>query len=445
MYGTWESNFADLPRYVNELQHTNPDTIVEFLYGPRVENGVDTFKYVFWAFGPAIRAYSQCIPIICIDGTHLKGAYNGKVLTAVGKNANNQILPVAFAIVDNESNKSWTWFLGLLQLHVVGNRKLCVISDRHQGILHAMSLQTYGWEHRYCLRHIRSNVMKHYKIQAIKKLCWIVSSTANQILFKNAVSALRGVSQEAWDYLVDADLGMWTVYRDSEKSRWGNTTTNIAETLNNVLRHARMMPIRACIEYTFDYTRQHFYDQYREAFQWNSPLSKNIWKIYREREIRSQTYKTTCYDYQRRVYKVQSTYQRSGEGGTDYTVRFAARKCSCERWQHHRLPCSHAISVCSHLHEDATVLGSKKYTTTVWRQQYSHFFNPLRDMSYWATVDRKIKVDPTRLIKTGEGRNRNVFRARWMNVKSRNQSVVSAEKKATTEIHVLLGFHSYFT
>ncbi|XP_071688978.1 uncharacterized protein [Rutidosis leptorrhynchoides] len=124
-----------------------------------------------------------------------------------------------------------------------------------------------------------------------------------------------------------------------------------------------------------------------------------MWKIYREREIRSQTYKTTCYDYQRRVYKVQSTYQRSGEGGTDYTIRFAARKCSCGRWQHKRLPCSHAISVCSHLHEDATVLGSKKYTTTVWRQQYSHFFNPLRDMSYWATIERKIKADPTRLIK----------------------------------------------
>ncbi|XP_071740882.1 uncharacterized protein [Rutidosis leptorrhynchoides] len=186
--------------------------------------------------------------------------------------------------------------------------------------------------------------------------------------------------------IYDRHPGKWTVYRDRLRSRWGNTTTNIAESLNNVFRHARMIPIKACIEYTFDYTRQHFYDQSRDVRQCISPLSKNMFNIFNERAKRAQRYKTTCYNEQQGVFKVQSTYQRSGEGGTDYTVEFKEKKCSCGIWQHQRLPCFHAISVCSHLNEDINKCISKKYTTPTWREQYSHHFNPLRDASYWAHI-----------------------------------------------------------
>ncbi|XP_071695669.1 protein FAR1-RELATED SEQUENCE 7-like [Rutidosis leptorrhynchoides] len=388
LFGTWESNFIHLPNYVNELVTTNPDTIVVFENRPEIYEGFDTFKFVFWAFGPAIKAFKLCIPIIYIDGTHLKGSYKGKLLTAVAKNSNNQILPIAFALVDEESNESWSWFLQMLQENVIGNEKLCVISDRHQGILHTMGAQTYGWEHRYCLRHIRSNLLSKYtKVKSLKHLCWTVGSTTNQILYKNALRAIKQASVEAWQYLQDADVGKWTVYRDSQRSRWGNTATNIAESLNNVFRHARMIPIKACIEYTFDYTRQHFYNQSREARLCNSPLSKFMFNVFNERAKRAQRYKTTYYHEEQGIYKVHSTYQRSGEGGTDYTVEFKKKRCSCGIWQHQTLPCSHAISVCSHLNEDINKQISKKYTTPTWREQYSDHFNPLRDASYWTHIE----------------------------------------------------------
>ncbi|XP_071698947.1 protein FAR1-RELATED SEQUENCE 12-like [Rutidosis leptorrhynchoides] len=391
---------------------TNPDTIVVFENEPEIEEGFDTFKFVFWAFGPAIKAYKLCIPIICIDGTHLKGSYRGKLLTAIGKNANNQIIPVAFALVDEESNESWVWFLKILQENVVRKGKLCVIYDRYP-VLHAMSAQMYGWEHRYCLRHIRSNLLSKYtKVKSLKQLCWIVGSITNQILYKNSLRAIKQASTEAWKYLHDADLGKWTVYKDKERSRWGNTTTNIVESLNSVLRHARMMLIKACIEYTFDYTRQHFYDQSRDGRQCNSPLSKNMFNIFNEREKRAQRYKTTCYNEQQGVFKVQSTYQRSGEGGTDYIAEFKQKRCSCGIWQHQRLPCSHAISVCSHLNEDINKCISKKYITPRWREQYSHHFNPLRDASYWAHIQWNIMADPSRLIKYRGRKNQNVLRTR---------------------------------
>jgi hypothetical protein len=55
---------------------------------------------VFWAFKPSIDAFHLCQPVISVDGTHLKGAYRSKLLIVVAKNANNYILPVAYAIIN---------------------------------------------------------------------------------------------------------------------------------------------------------------------------------------------------------------------------------------------------------------------------------------------------------------------------------------------------------
>ncbi|KAF0902633.1 hypothetical protein E2562_018264 [Oryza meyeriana var. granulata] len=39
------------------------------------------------------------------------GKYRGQILTIVGADANNQIIPVAFAFVKSENYDSWLWFL----------------------------------------------------------------------------------------------------------------------------------------------------------------------------------------------------------------------------------------------------------------------------------------------------------------------------------------------
>ena len=52
--------------------------------------------------------------MLAVDGAHLKGQFPGVLLTAVGKDGNNNILPVAWAVVETENAENWTWFLNLL-------------------------------------------------------------------------------------------------------------------------------------------------------------------------------------------------------------------------------------------------------------------------------------------------------------------------------------------
>ncbi|XP_071939459.1 uncharacterized protein [Coffea arabica] len=78
VFGSWEANFAELPQYLDALVQSDSSTVVEWSNHSDSSDRVQTFKYVFWAFGPAIEAFHMCRPVICVDGTHLCGEYKGK-------------------------------------------------------------------------------------------------------------------------------------------------------------------------------------------------------------------------------------------------------------------------------------------------------------------------------------------------------------------------------
>jgi len=121
-----------------------------------------------------VKAFQFCPPVLHIDGTFLTGKYKGTILTAIGVDGNNQLLPVAFTFAESENIESWFWFLKLVKQHVVaGKPNVCLISDRHAGILQAIDhLQNGGgtstpiWldvHNRWCLRHIGANFHDHFK------------------------------------------------------------------------------------------------------------------------------------------------------------------------------------------------------------------------------------------------------------------------------------------
>jgi hypothetical protein len=83
-----------------------------------------------------VQALRHCRPVFSIDDTFLIGKYEGTLLVAISVDADNALVPLAFALVEKENKDSWGWFLCLVRIHVVGpGREVDVISDRHQGIL----------------------------------------------------------------------------------------------------------------------------------------------------------------------------------------------------------------------------------------------------------------------------------------------------------------------
>src|SRR6266508_5237323 len=95
---------------------------------------------LFWCFGQCIKGFRHYRPVLCVDGTFLSGKYHDTLLMVLSADANNKILPIAFAYVESENNDSWLRFLTLIKTRVVGHRqRVCVISYCHADMLHALA------------------------------------------------------------------------------------------------------------------------------------------------------------------------------------------------------------------------------------------------------------------------------------------------------------------
>ena len=108
-----------------------------------------------WYFGLLVHVlkHRHCKSIIQVDGTHLYGKYKGTLLIAMAQDGNQNILPVAFAVVESESSDAWSFFLNNLRLHVVKNDGVGIISDRHESITSAISHSNGQWMgvHIHCI------------------------------------------------------------------------------------------------------------------------------------------------------------------------------------------------------------------------------------------------------------------------------------------------------
>ncbi|XP_030942143.1 uncharacterized protein LOC115967226 [Quercus lobata] len=144
--------------------------------------GCAIFERVFWTFGPSIEGFQHCRPVISIDGTFLYGKYIGTLLIASAWDGDNKLFPLAYAIVEKETDDSWYWFLHCIQINVTNREGFCVIFDRHPGIMVVIRTicQSTRWYHRFCLRHMASNFNQQIENKNLKAIVmW--ASMENQL------------------------------------------------------------------------------------------------------------------------------------------------------------------------------------------------------------------------------------------------------------------------
>jgi len=63
----------------------------------------------------------------------MKWDIKGQMLAAVGRDGDNRIFPIAWAVVEVEDNPNWLWFVQLLKkdLGLEDGADITIISDKH--------------------------------------------------------------------------------------------------------------------------------------------------------------------------------------------------------------------------------------------------------------------------------------------------------------------------
>lgn len=112
--GNAEDSILNLAAYFKRLKQTNPGTIIA-IETELDDFGDSQFLYAFHSFGASIQGFRRLRPVLIVDGTHLAGKYKRVLLTASGQDANFQVFPIAFSVVDWETDSLGSGFFRRLR------------------------------------------------------------------------------------------------------------------------------------------------------------------------------------------------------------------------------------------------------------------------------------------------------------------------------------------
>nr|GEW15967.1 pentatricopeptide repeat-containing protein [Tanacetum cinerariifolium]GEX21071.1 pentatricopeptide repeat-containing protein [Tanacetum cinerariifolium] len=229
---------------------------------------------------------------------------SGKILTTVGRDGNNHIFPVAWAVVTIENKDNWSWFLDLLadDLEVPNGNGLTLISDQHKGLIEAVKEIMPLVEHRQCARHIYEGFRKQFGGVEFRLLFWAASKTTYPQLFQKIYEKIKRASPKAHDYLMKKNPKTWSRAHFNEGMCCVAVENEFSECFNSVL---------------------------------NGEICPNIQKIL---ELKKD---------QQRFWHVISCGGNLFEvrkGSDAFRVDEPKKTCSCRMWQLSGLPCCHAIA-----------------------------------------------------------------------------------------------------
>nr|KAJ0199092.1 hypothetical protein LSAT_V11C600337370 [Lactuca sativa] len=98
-----------------EIQRSNPCSIVQV--GVNLNSDGKHYFHRFYVCFHALKTrwIAGCRRVIRLDGCFLKGRVKGQLLTVIGRDANNQVYPICWAVVDIENKQNWKRFFELLR------------------------------------------------------------------------------------------------------------------------------------------------------------------------------------------------------------------------------------------------------------------------------------------------------------------------------------------
>jgi hypothetical protein len=185
IHGTHEESYANLPKYCEQLVVANPGTFLDL----ESTETTNQFRRLFLCYDASAAGFVACKPLLGIDGTHLKSKFQGILLTATGTDAQGQLFPLAFGVVDIEDKDNWLWFLTKLRevleqhMSIAVNKRygFTLLSDRQKGLIDGVSDVFPLTAHGYCLKHLEKNLKTTFKNKDLSTLLWKAAVLRNRV------------------------------------------------------------------------------------------------------------------------------------------------------------------------------------------------------------------------------------------------------------------------
>ncbi|GJV77428.1 hypothetical protein Tco_1509012 [Tanacetum coccineum] len=387
-------HYGKLWDYRDQLLKTNPGSTVKFDVD-EVSGGKTYFKRFYVCFKAMKDGWTAgCRKVIGLDGCFLKGTINGELLTAMGRDANNQMFPIAWAVVTVENKDNWLWFLVSLgdDLNLNRGATVTIISDGHKGLKEAVREWLPLAEHRQCARHIYANLKKSWPGLHFKSLFWGAASATLKHVFDEKMKLLSNLNEHAHKWLVERDPNTWSRAFFHMDRSCGAFENGICESYHAAIINQRGKPIITMLEDIRIYLMQRLVIMSEKARGLTDIITPSV---------RKQLEKLKEY---LRLWEVYPSGYREFEVrklNAGFGVNLETHKCTCRLWDLTGIPCIHGVAAYAYLMKDPAEGVSDFYSKTAWQNCYISFIKPVSGQSMWVKTGLPPPMPPKKRVMPG--------------------------------------------
>ena len=411
IYGNWQESFQLLYSFKGEVERTSPGSIVDIDHHTveytfrGVTKTKECFRRVFVCFEACRRGFlAGCRPYLAIDATFLTGRFKGQLVAACAVDAHSFVFPVAYGVLETESEESWTWFLHNLRRAIAHPNGLVIHTDACKGLEVAVDNVFPGVEHRECMRHLAANFMKKFKGKVYTDNLWPASLTCSVKKHNYHLRQLY-MNPKVKEYLETHHSKLWARSQFSELSKVDYVHNNLAESFNSTIRKLKGHYVvdlldRIRIEYMQKF---HYRAGIAEAKFMGHIIIPAVMNELKQKTTGLEMNMTLCSGTTAEI-----SYLDKEKRGWRYPVDLEARTCSCRQWQITGLPCIHALFFITSLPGPAGNIQQyvhDYYSVARFKATYAYALPAMEGKQQWDMVDPGFKLCAP-VLKRAAGRPR---------------------------------------
>lgn len=373
LQGSYKEAYSHLPFLCEKIMETNPGSLATF-----ATKEDSSFHHLFVSFHACLYGFQQgCRPLLFLDSIFLKSKYQGSLLAATAADGNDGFFPVAFAIVDMESDENWHWFLQQLKTALPTCRGLTFVADREKGLRESIAdiFRDEGVHHGFCLRYLTEQLVRDMKGQfshEVKRILvedfYTAAHAPTHEGFQRCVEGIKNISVAAYNWIMQSEPDHWA-NAFFEGARYNHMTSNFGELFYSWASDAHELPITQMIDAIRSKVMELIYSRQTESNGWLRRLTPSMEEKLEKEGLKVHTITGQVIILAGNRFEVR--------GDTSETVDVDNWECSCKVWQLTGLPCSHAIAVIGCIHRDVYDYCSRYFTTESYRMTYSDSLHPI--------------------------------------------------------------------
>ncbi|KAA3472580.1 MuDR family transposase isoform 2 [Gossypium australe] len=387
LQGSYKDAYSQLPLFCERIMETNPGSRATFS-----TKEDSSFHRLFIAFHASLSGFLQgCRPLLFLDSIPLNSKYQGTLLAATAADGNDDVFPVAFSVVDAETDENWYWFLLELKSALSTSCPITFVADIQKGLRESISEIFKGSFHGYCLRYLTEQLIRDLKGQfshEMKRL--MIDDLYNAALaprpeaFHSYINSIKKISLEAYNWIIQSEPQYWA-NSYFQGARYNHMASNFGELFYSWVSDAHELPITQMVDVIRQKVMELIYSRRAESDHWLTRLTPCM-----EEKLEKESMKVRTLQV---LLTSGSIFEVRGDSTTEM-VDMDRWDCSCKGWQLTALPCSHAIAVISCIGRSPYEFCSRYFTTESYRLTYAESIQPIPD------VERPLQKDTSSALVT---------------------------------------------